>query len=421
MVKCISFFLLFISTLVSAQNTLDDFINRAVENSPVLKDYRYQSKYNQIQGQINAAENSAFHLSLTSDYLFVPYFNNNGKLVTTDPLPTAIGYDINLFDGGLYSAQFNVGRNIFNGRLIDVLDQQIRIQDQNAGYYFDLEKHNLQKVVTDQYLATYQTLLIIRLSAEIVTNLANQLKLTGELINKGFARTQDYLLLKIELKNQSINLRDARQNYRSNLYQLYALCGIQDTTVADITPASLKKVDPAPTSNFMKKFVQDSLVTVNEQQLFELKYVPQLSLFFNAGLNAITLIDIQRKFGMSAGLSLSVPLYDGQQKSLTRQKSALMQNTISEYRQFSQLNITMQRKNLITQIDVLQKNITDFTEQVSDFEKLLKLSERQLQQGNTSIMDHLILLRNFMEIQKNKIETEINYQLQINNYNYWNW
>ena len=417
MIKCLSLFLLFISTLAYAQHTLDDFINRAVENSPVLKEYHYQATRNQIQQKINAAENSTFHVSLSGDYLFVPYF----KLITTDPLPQAIGYDINLFDGGLYSAQVNVGRNIFNGRRMDVLDQQIRIQDQSFSYYFGLEKHNLRKLVTDQYLNTYQAFLIIQLSNEIVSNLTDQLKLTGELLGSGYVKTQDYLLLKIELKNQAINLRDARQNYRSNLYQLYALCGIQDTSVVHITPVSLDKVEPAPTSNFMQKFIQDSLVTVNEQQLFEIKYIPQLSLFFNAGLNAVELINIQRRFGMSAGLSLSVPIYDGRQRSLTRQKTTLMQNTISEYRRFSELNIAMQRKDLITQIAVMQKNITDFTEQVTDFEKLLKLSERQLQQGNTSMMDHLILIRNFMELRKNKIETEINYQLQINNYNYWNW
>ena len=81
----------------------------------------------------------------------------------------------------------------------------------------------------------------------------------------------------------------------------------------------------------------------------------------------------------------------------------------------------MQRNELITRLNVLQQNIKDLTQQITDYENLLKFSEKQLQQGNTSMIEHLILLRNFTEIRKNKIEAEINYQLQVNNYNYWNW
>lgn len=421
MFRRISFFVLLISKLAIAQHSLDDFINSAFANSPVLKEYHQQQTLNQIQQKMNHAENTAFQVSLSGDYLFAPYFNNHGKLVTINPAPQAIGYDINLFDGGLYSAQLNLERNIFNGRLMNVLNRQVQIQDENARYNIDLEKHNLQKQMTDQYLNTYQSFLMIRLAREVVSNLSDQLKLTRELVEKGFVKTQDYLLLKIELKNQSIGLSDARQNYRSNLYQLYAVCGISDTAVVVIDSVALKMVKLMPESNFVQKYTLDSLVTVNQQQQFEVKYLPQVSVFFNTGLNAVELNNIGRKFGMSAGFSLSVPLYDGRQKSLTRQQSLVNQHTISEYRRFSEQNIAMQRNDLISRIRALQQNIEALTEQIADYEKLLQLSNRQLQQGNVSMIDHLTLIRNFVEIRKNKIETEINYQLEINNYNYWNW
>ncbi len=421
MLRRISFFVLLISNLAIAQHSLDDFINSAFANSPVLKEYHQQQTLNQIQQKMNHAENTAFQVSLSGNYLFAPYFNNHGKLVTINPAPQAIGYDINLFDGGLYSAQLNLERNIFNGRLMNILNRQVQIQDENARYNIDLEKHNLQKQVTDQYLNTYQSFLMIRLAREAVSNLSDQLKLTRELVEKGFVKTQDYLLLKIELKNQSIGLSDARQNYRSNLYQLYAVCGISDTAVVVIDSVALKMVKLMPESNFVQKYTLDSLVTVNQQQQFEVKYLPRVSIFFNTGLNAVEVNNIGRKFGMSAGFSLSVPLYDGRQKSLTRQQSLVNQHTISEYRRFSEQNIAMQRNDLISRIHVRQQNIEDLTEQIADYEKLLQLSDRQLQQGNVSMIDHLTLIRNFVEIRKNKIETEINYQLEINNYNYWNW
>ena len=81
----------------------------------------------------------------------------------------------------------------------------------------------------------------------------------------------------------------------------------------------------------------------------------------------------------------------------------------------------MKRDELVSHINILKQNIRDLSHQVSDYQDLLQLSEAQLQQGNTTMIDHLILTRNFTEIRRNKIEAEINYQLQINAYNYWSW
>jgi len=218
-----------------------------------------------------------------------------------------------------------------------------------------------------------------------------------------------------------VSLNTDQQQYRSSLYQLYALCGIEDTVVVEIDSVVLTMNEKLVNSNFIQKYRLDSLMTNSQQRLFEVKYQPQVSLFVNTGVNAVELSNIQRKFGMSAGLSFSLPLYDGRQKNLTRQQSQVNQNTISEYRRYAQQNITMQRNDLVSRIHVLQQNVRALTAQISDYQKLVQLSEKQLQQGNVSMIDHLTLLQNFVDIRKNKIETEINCQLEINNYNYWNW
>ena len=61
---------------------------------------------------------------ITGDYLFAPYFNNNGNLITTNPDPNAIGYDVGITNGGLYSALINVDKNIFNGHLLNALNDK---------------------------------------------------------------------------------------------------------------------------------------------------------------------------------------------------------------------------------------------------------------------------------------------------------
>ncbi len=417
----VSFILLIFSKLAFAQQSLDYFIGKAKEHSPALNEYRNLLVINQVQNRLNRAQNSAYQVSLTGDYLFTPYFNNHGDLITSDPSPEAIGYEIALYDGGLYSLQLNVERNLFNGKLLNALDRQARIQSENYEYASVLEHHNLEKEVTEQYLNTLRTARLIRLSREIVINLEQQLTLTAEMMERGYIKAQDYLLLQIEVKNQTINLWDARQQYKSDILKLYELCGIQDTAIVDINPITLEQGSPKTASNFTQKYVLDSLATIAEQKVLDTKYQPQLKVYLNAGVNAIQLQNIQRKFGMSAGVNLLLPLFDGRQKKLTRQQNLLARQIISEYRRSSERNIALQREDLQSQIESLQKNIESLTKQIQDYNKLLEISANQLQQGNMSMIDYLTLLRNFTDLRISKIEVEINYQLEINKYNYWNW
>ena len=122
------FLLLFLSKLVFCQYNLDHFINEALNNSPQIKNYSSLFLINDLQRKLDEAQNSAFQVYLTGDYLFAPYFNNNGKLISTNPDPKAIGYDVGITNGGEYSALLNVDKNIFNGALLDALQEQRNIQ-----------------------------------------------------------------------------------------------------------------------------------------------------------------------------------------------------------------------------------------------------------------------------------------------------
>lgn len=406
---------------IHAQYNIDYFVETAMQNSPVLKDYQNSMLSNNLQSNLNEAENSAFKVFLSADYLFAPYFNNNGQLISTNPDPQAIGYDVGITNGGLYSAQLNVEKNILNGGLLNALQNQNKLQAEQYSYSYDLEKHNLQKQITDQYLASYKSLLLYELSKDIVSNLSEQLNIVADMVEKGYSKAQNYLLLKIELQNEQINLNEAYQNYKNDLTQLNTICGINDTNFVTLSQVELSLALPKNGSDFFKKYELDSLATVNQQSLFETKYLPQLKLFANTGLNAVETNGIQRKFGMSAGLNFSLPIFDGGQKSLTQQQSQIAQKTISDYRKYFEVNLEMMINNTSSRIKSLKKNIDDLNEQISEFQKLMELSIQELKTGDMSMIEYLALLKNFIDLKKSKIDKEINYQTEINNYNYWNW
>lgn len=417
----ILFLLACLSNFIFAQYNLNYFIVKALNNSPVIKDYGNLFLINNLQKKLDYAQNSAFQVYLSSNLLFSPYFNNNGVLFTPNPDPNAIGYDAAVTNGGLYSAQINFEKNIFNGSLLNALNEQHLAESKRYENKTIEEKHKLEKQVTDQYLSTLQYLQLYDLSKSIKGNLDSQLKITGDLVAKGYAKATDYLQLKIEMKTQSIDMEKTWQDYKSGLTQLYSLCGIKDTQTVMIDTTNLSLVKQGEYSNFLTQYKLDSLNAAAQQNVFETKYLPQVNLFFNAGLNAVELNGIGRKFGISAGINFALPILDGNQRSITRQQTQLSEETLSDYKNYLAKSISMQRIDAESRIASLKKNLDELNIQLVDYKKLINLSENQLQQGNLSMIEYLTILRNYIDMQKNKITTEINYQLEISNYNYWNW
>ncbi|MFZ0452138.1 MAG: hypothetical protein WAM24_00210, partial [Ignavibacteriaceae bacterium] len=136
--------ILSISKLVFGQYNLDYFITRALDNSPQIKNYNSLYLINNLQKKLDEAQNSAFQVYVTGDYLFAPYFNNNGHLVSSNPLPKAVGYDVGITNGGEYSALLNIDKNIFNGPLLDALNEQRTILGKSYKNQQNTEVHNLK-------------------------------------------------------------------------------------------------------------------------------------------------------------------------------------------------------------------------------------------------------------------------------------
>ena len=421
MIKRTIILVIIVSGITLSQNTLDYYLNKGIENAPSLSEYKNLQQINSLQNELNSAENSAFNVFLTADYLFAPYFNNNGKLISTNPDPKAYGYDVGITNGGLYSALLNVEKNIFNGGELNAYQNQNKIQSEQYSYNYNLEKHNLEKQITDQYLTTYKSFMLLNLSKDIVSNLSEQLKITAEMVENGYEKAQNYLLLKISLQNEQLSFNESYQNYKNDLAQLNSICGIKDTNAVELSEVELELSPSKSVSDFYKKYELDSLAVINQQTVFETKYLPQLKLFVNTGLNAVEIDGIQRKVGMSAGLSFSLPIFDGGQKSLTRQQNQISQKTISDYKKYFAVNLEMMVENILFRINSLRKNLDDQRYQITEYEKLMDISKKELQNGDISMIEYLTLLKNFIDLRKNKIEKQIEYQMEINNYNYWNW
>lgn len=254
----------------------------------------------------------------------------------------------------------------------------------------------------------------------MISNLGTQLEWNKTLVEKGYAKSTDYLLLKIELNNQRIAQSENLRQFKSNLVQLNSICGIDDTNFIYIDSVSLSISNNASDFNFLKQYELDSLETINQLDLFETKYDPKVQVFFNTGLNAVEINNIQRKFGISAGINFQLPIFDGGQKDINRQKSKIFMSNIEHYKSFTEINIENQRKNARSKIQSIKKNLEQLNSDLEEYNKIILTSQNELKNGNLSMIEYLTILRNFIDLRQSKIEMEINMLLEINNFNYWN-
>jgi outer membrane protein TolC len=399
---------------------LDYYLSKANKFNPTIKELQNQFLINDLQNTLDNAQSSAFQISLSSNYLFAPYFNNTDGMVTINPDVNAIGYDIGITNGGLYSAQLNIDKNIFNGAVTDAFKYQQNINEQVINNNINLLTREITKQVTDQYLQTYLFYKLYEITNEIGTYLNEQVDIIAELSKNGIVKHSEYLLLSIEKENMNMTSNEYYSDFKTNLFQLNTLCGIKDSIVTAIDPIKLKINEQTNQKELLKKFELYSLALLSQQEIFELKYLPQVSFFFNTGLNAVELNNIQRKFGLSTGINFSLPIFDGNQSSLTRQQNKIEIENIKNVKNNYETILFNQKLNTVNNLKTLRNNINNIKKQLESYQTIIKISENDLHNGQLSIIEYITILKNYTELQKNKTISEINYQTEVNNYNYWN-
>ena len=403
-----------------AQNDLQFYLNSAFRNNPALKESQNNIDVKKLDKSLTEAQYISPQVNLTANYLFVPYFNND-KIVTVNPGPNALGYDASVTNGGLYSAQVNVTKNLFNGGAVDAYKDQADLLIKNNQLNYELTKHNLEKDVIDQYINCWQAQELYVLSTSTADTLQKQLNITKNLMMKGLVKQSDYLLLKIEFETQQLAALQAFASLKNTIYQLNVLAGIQDTSIVTLNNVNLNKTLFNGPSRFFNQYENDSLIILNQQDVFETKYYPQLNLFFNAGLNAVELNNIQRKFGLSTGLNFSLPIYDGSQKSITRQQSRINLSSIVSNKENQEILIKNKIRESSSQVDYYISSIRSITMQLEDYNKIMILMNSELIHGQLSMVDYITIIKNYFDLKKNEISSSAAYRQAVNQFNYWNW
>ncbi|HJP64646.1 MAG TPA: TolC family protein [Mucilaginibacter sp.] len=391
-------------------HTLDHYIELAKSNSPLLKDLRNQVASNQLDSmRIKAGYKP--QVTATSGGLYAPTINGYGY-------SSAITNEHTL-NGLVGVNQQIIGKNNVAAQL-----QGITLQSSSTLNTLKISEQDLKKAVTTQYITTYGDQQQVNFYREIVDLLRTEEGLFKKLTQNNVYHQSDYLTFLVTLKQQELALLQARLQYKNDYATLNYLSGVTDTTTTDsLVYPNLQRAVVLPdnrSSIYFTQYKLDSLKIVNSHQQLDYAYKPRTNVFADGGYNSDFMGQAWKNFGLSAGFSLSIPLYDGGQRKMQHKKLSLEEETRQNYKAFFDIQYRQQVAQLNQQISENEKLLPQINDQIKFSKALIKVDTKLLETGDVKIADLILAVNNYLTVRNLKMQTEISKLQLINQLNYWN-
>ena len=398
-------FLFLVSGVFVSAQTLDFYIQKGLENSPVLKDFGKQHLSGKLDSLLTLASFKP-QINLVSQAMYAPFAKN-------------IGYNEAITDGGNYSAVVNVEQSLFNRKSKESQFKTMALIQQSIEADRKITVIELKQGITEQYLLAYADYLQIEFNRSALRLLKEEQTVVKALVERGIYAQTDLMNLSLSITTQEVTIQQATIQYRNDLALLNYICGMTDTSTV-----KLEKPEFALQNNFditsspaLVKFRIDSLKNVNDKELIGLNYRPKVSVFANAGFMAIRPEEIPFNFGTSVGLNFSMPLYDGKQRKLQEEKTSLTEKSRQDYQAFYTAQYNQQINQLTEQLKLTDGLILSIRSQLSEQEKLISLYKIEIEKGLVRFMDFLDAVNNYTQTKNGLTVSEMNRLHIINQLN----
>jgi outer membrane protein TolC len=406
----INLFLLFLTsaTCLGQTKTLDDYLQQAVKNSPLLKDLNNQILSAQLDSvRIKAGFRPQVTASSTGMYA---------------PVIRGYGYASAITNGQTLNGLVTVSKAFIGKDYLNAQFAGLGLQRDSLRNSIKLSEQDLRRTIIGQYITAYGSLQQQRFNQEIVDLLSKEENLLKSLTRSNVYRQSDYLTFLVTLKQAQLQLSQTRLQYKTDYATLNYLSGVADTAIFEIAKPELQKTISTTDRNasiFFKQYQLDSIRLTNSRKLIDYSYRPKLSVFADGGYNSDLTAQYYKNFGTSVGFSVSMPLYDGGQRKLLYKKLSLEQETQRNYKAFFNNQYTQQINQLNQQIGEYDKLIAEINDQFKYSESLIKVDTQLLQTGDLKIADLILAVNNYLTIKNLLTQNTINRLQLINQLNYW--
>jgi len=400
--------ILFLNTINTFCQTRDlqFYLSEGQKNSPLLKDFANQASSAMYDSLIFRAAQKPL-VGINSQILYAPVYHN-------------AGYDDAATNGGNYAAIISVSQKILNKKELNNKSLQALLQKRIINNSSKVSSAELDKLITDQYLVSLSVFNDFEFNTGFTELFEKEKLILSQFMTSGICKQTDYLSLLVEGQTQEMVVNQLRSQYRKELSVLNQLCGIADTSFIEVSAPLLNKAgvpDVGKTAS-LAQYRLDSLRIRNEYDAIDISYKPKVNWFADAGILSSTPWNFYTHLGYSAGVNLSIPVYDGKQRGLEKKKLEFEENSRTSY----QDNYLKKYEVQVSQLDEELRNLDKMREmalkQVKTADQLLKALRQQLEAGNIQMTDYVNAVRNFrtishnlniIDIQKLQVINEINF------------
>jgi len=391
----------------SQVRSLDYFIQQGLTNSPLLKDLSNQIHSNILDSLVVKATR-------------LPQINFNG-LLSYSPVVSGFGYSEAITNGGNLVSVVNVSQQLFNKKTIETQYSTIGLENRSVINTSKISERDLKKTITAQYLTACEVFSDVSFDKILIKQSRDEEKMLGSMVQSGLYKQTEFLSFILELQTIEFQLDDLQTQYQHELSVLSLLCGISDTSSYELAlPESALKISNNQGGYlFFQHFIFDSLRIQNERILIERNYKPKIAWYTDAGMVNNDPALIYKNFGMSFGLSFSVPVFDGNRRKIEVEKLKTTELTRQNYQDFFRIQYNQQLWQLKESLKRTNDLIPRLRKHLDLAESIVRQDKQLLNSGGISITDYVIALKNYVTIQANLNHYQIRVLQIINEINYW--
>mgnify|MGYP001454457831 CR=1 FL=1 len=398
----IAMILVYATTPVFAQKstTLEEYLTLAKENSPLLNDYNNQ-RYSLKIDSLKLRADYGIQVTGMGDLSGAPLIHNWGYNGGT------------LNSGRNLDAVVRISKDLLGNKNLDTRLAKYSLEMKHLINQSGISKVQLCKAVTEQYINTYSTQQQYAVAQEVVQLLEQEDFILKELTRKATFKQTDYLSFKVTLQQKLLALQQQYADWQNNYATLNYLVGRVDTTLHHLQPPLLQTGQPAPfnQSLYAESYKIDSLKLMNEARIINYDYQPKLSLYVDGGYSSALTATPYKNFGTSAGISLTVPIYDGNKRKKALQQNRLAQNTRKDYNDFEHQQYQQQAAQLEGQIRQYKQMLATAKEQLKYAQALIKANLEQLPTGDVKVADFILSINNYINLKSGLVQ----YETTLNN------
>jgi outer membrane protein TolC len=392
---------------VQGKNNLDYFMQNALANSPLLKEYESQLSSLTLDSKI----------FLASQKPQVNGISNNSYA----PVIGGWGYDNAITNGQQLSALVSANKSLLNKKSIASQLESLQIQGQSAMNSSKISEQDIKKAVADQYITVFGEQLQLDFNNRVNNMLLKEDSILKKLTQDNVYKQSDYLAFAVTRQQQLLSTSQLQIQYNYDYAALNYLAGIVDTTITTLPDPQLLSatVGDFTSSLFYKQFELDSLKLANDRALVDVNYRAKINLFADAGYNSSLVYKPYKNLGTSIGVNISIPIYDGKQRKMQYSKIDIQERNRLFKKDFFAKQRRQQILQLVQQLNSTEQLIDQINKQIKYTETLITVNEKLLGTGDIRLTDFILSLNNYFTAKNLVTQNYITRLRIINQLNYW--